>query len=146
MHNSMLPELWETSLLWWLHIIAKQWPSLCCEPSTPNLHPSFAETQGYSVRLPLTGSSVCVGATRSCLVNVKARRATMELSAPNKNLLHLFYSGFPHYTMPDLTDLGNISNLLEVFGGQLVRTCWCPRVTILKRDLALPICDTACCG
>lgn len=32
-----------------------------------------------------------------------------------------------------MTDLGNISYLLEVVGGQLVRTCRCPRVTIPKQ-------------
>lgn len=91
--------------------------SLCCKPSTPNLHPAFAENQGCSVRLPLLGSSVCVGATCLCLVNVKAQRATMELRQPNKNLLHVLYSGFLHFAMPDLTDPGNISNWLELGGG-----------------------------
>lgn len=69
------------------------------------------------MRLPLLGSSVCVGATCLCLVNVKAQRATMELRQPNKNLLHVLYSGFLHFAMPDLTDPGNISNWLELGGG-----------------------------
>lgn len=41
----------------------------------------------------------------------------MELRQPNKNLLHLLYSGFLHFAMPDLTDPGNISNWLELGGG-----------------------------